>query len=692
VSAEPSIWKKEIKLRRSRPAAVEAVAHDEPRRGTLTPPPVSLAPTAVIEPRFRRIEVLERLLDEYADEFPDRAEERRKMLGRLAENAEDGILPADLDGVIHTLFYDLLRRGLKPSKQFWKRENHIPKKREQAAPKIAVVVPKQPASTTSIWRKEISLGRPRAKAAPEPSPAEAKTPWWKKEIGGSKTSKAPKPPKAPKAKAVVLAPVAGEVEHETAEAKTPWWKKEIGGSKTPKAPKAPRAKAVVLAPVPDEVEVAEAKTPWWKKEIGGSKTPKAPKEPKEKKPKREKAPKAAKAPKEAKERKAPKEASGLRREIHLPKPSLPRFSGFSLPSVRGKGEVTKIVGLRIGSSQIAAALVNNNGSAEVLQLARSPLARGVVAAGEVRDPDALAESLKRFFGKHRLPRRSVRLGIATNRIGVRVLEVPAMEDPKQLANAIRFRAQEVLPIPIAEAVLDHLVIGEAVAEEGGEQLQRVLLVFAHRDLIDGYMDACNRAGIKLHGIDFDAFALLRAFANVDEDGGERRAALIAVSIGHERTIFAVSDGKICDFARVLEWGGASLDTAIGRALELEPEDAEAVKQQLTLSGEAEIEGISEIHVEAARAAINQELQLLARELVSSLQFYQSRPGSLDIGEIILTGGGAQLGGIEAELGRQLGVPIRIGDPLQRVKLGKDVPHPASPSLTIAVGLGIEESE
>jgi len=357
--------------------------------------------------------------------------------------------------------------------------------------------------------------------------------------------------------------------------------------------------------------------------------------------------------------------------------------------------VTKIVGLRVGSSQIAAALVNNNGSAEVLQLARSPLARGVVADGEVRDPDALAESLKRFFGKHRLPRRSVRLGIATNRIGVRVLEVPAMEDPKQLANAIRFRAQEVLPIPIAEAVLDHVVIGETVAEEGGEPLQRVLLVFAHRDLIDGYMDACNRAGIKLHGIDFDAFALLRAFARTDEDsegGEERRAALIAVSIGHERTIFAVSDGKICDFARVLEWGGASLDAAIGRALELEPEDAEPVKQQLALSGAVEIEGISEIQVEAARAAVKQELQLLARELVSSLQFYQSRPGSLDIGEIILTGGGAQLDGIDAELGRQLGVSIRVGDPLQRVKLGKDVPHPASPSLTIAVGLGIEEGE
>jgi len=154
----------------------------------------------------------------------------------------------------------------------------------------------------------------------------------------------------------------------------------------------------------------------------------------------------------------------------------------------------------------------------------------------------------------------------------------------------------------------------------------------------------------------------------------------------------VSDGKICDFARVLEWGGASLDLAVARALEVEPEEAERVKQLVTMSGDDEIEGLAPVQLEAVSAAIRQELQLLARELVSSLQFYQSRPGSLDIGEMLLTGGGAQLDGIDSELGRQLGVPVRIGDPLQRVKLGKDVAHPASPSLTIAVGLGIEEKD
>jgi type IV pilus assembly protein PilM len=652
VPAQPSIWKKEIKLRRDRPAAVQEAAAQPETPGPEAVLSGTLRPQIAIDPRFRRIDVLSRLVEEYADEFPDRVDERRKMLARLAESAEDGILPPDLDGVIHTLFYDLLRRGLKPSKGFWKRENQLPRQRKAPAKKIAAVAPvrePQPeqarpaANNTPFWKKEISLGRsaqPKQKVA---APADEKTPFWKKELSLGRSAQ----PKEKVADPVEI-PAATDV-------KTSFLKKELslGRSARPKTDRPTRSRRKLTMP------------------------------------KLERKPKATKEPKLEAETTEAK--SLLKRDLRLPKPSLslPGFSGLSLSSFRGR-DATKIVGLHIGSSQLAAAVVDNNGSAEVLQLARSPLERGIVAAGEVRDGVALADALKRFFAQHGLPRRGVRLGIATNRIGVRVLEVPPMDDPRQLANAIRFRAQEVLPIPIAEAVLDHIVIEHA--KEEGEQ-NRVLLVFAHRDLVDGYMDACNRAGIKLLGIDFDAFALLRALTgetSETEEPDERRAALIAVSIGHERTIFAVSDGNVCDFARVLEWGGSSLDAALARALELDSADAERVKQLLTLSGDAEIEGISPLQLEAARAAVKQELQLLARELVSSLQFYQSRPGSLDIGEMLLTGGGAQLDGIDVELGRQLGVPVRLGDALQRVKLGKDVAHPASPSLTIAVGLGIEE--
>ena len=60
----------------------------------------------------------------------------------------------------------------------------------------------------------------------------------------------------------------------------------------------------------------------------------------------------------------------------------------------------------------------------------------------------------------------MRLGIANNRIGVRTFEIAGIDDEKQLDNAIRFRAQEALPIPIDEAVLDYQVLGEGVDEEG----------------------------------------------------------------------------------------------------------------------------------------------------------------------------------------------------------------------------------
>ncbi len=250
-----------------------------------------------------------------------------------------------------------------------------------------------------------------------------------------------------------------------------------------------------------------------------------------------------------------------------------------------KSSNAELVGLRIGSSHLAAALIRNgHHTPELLHLAQGPLERGVVVAGEVREPDALAAALRDFFAANKLPRRSVRLGIASNRIGVRVIDVPAIDDPKLLENAIRFRAQELLSIPINDAVLDHVVLGEGKGPEG--PTRRVLVAFAHRELIDRYVEACKKARLRLVGIDFDAFALLRAVSEAGRSvAAAPEQATVAVSIGHERTIFAVSDGSVCDFTRVLEWGGASLNVGLARALNLAPSEAGPLKHGLSLIGD-----------------------------------------------------------------------------------------------------------
>jgi type IV pilus assembly protein PilM len=361
------------------------------------------------------------------------------------------------------------------------------------------------------------------------------------------------------------------------------------------------------------------------------------------------------------------------------------------PREKAPRRAKRVVGLKIGGSQLAAARVVNNGSPELVQVARENLDHGLVVGGELREPELLADQLRTFFRKHKLPRQGVRLGIANNRIGVRIFEIAGIDDPKQLENAIRFRAQEVLPIPIEEAVLDYQVLGDRSDEEGNT-IRRILLVVAYRELIDRYVSACKKAGIRLSGIDLEAFALLRALAAPQEDGAPPAdAAIVVVAIGHDRSTFAVSDGRVCEFTRVLDWGGSTLDVAMARELDSTPSEAEPHKRDLSLAVENVPEGLTPEQAAAAREAVRRQLQGFARELVSSLQFYQNQPGSLGIGEIVITGGTAHLQGLADELQRLIGVRVTVGDPLGRVKLGKKLKETEQVgSLAVAIGLGIED--
>jgi type IV pilus assembly protein PilM len=369
------------------------------------------------------------------------------------------------------------------------------------------------------------------------------------------------------------------------------------------------------------------------------------------------------------------------------KPRRQRAKRRGVSKPRRPGRTKKFVGLKVGASQVAAARVVNNGGPQLVQVVREELDAGIVVGGELRESEELAAYLKRFFRKHKLPRKNVRLGISNNRIGVRSFEIAGISDPKQLANAIKYRAQETLPIPVEEAVLDYHILEERTDEEGVVH-RRVLLVVAYRDLIDRYVAACKKAGIRLAGIDLEAFALLRALA--PEVPAEPKAAVVVVSVGHDRTTFAVTDGQACQFTRVLDWGGRTLDDSIAKALDLSPSEAQPIKLTVSLAERSIPAGLTSEQAERVRESVLREVHGFARELVSSLQFYQSQPGSLGIGEIVLTGGTAELPGLATELSRLLGVRTRVGDPLAHVKIGKKVDQGQQlGSLTAAIGLGIE---
>jgi type IV pilus assembly protein PilM len=558
---------------------------------------------------------------------------------------------------------------------------------EVAAPVPAPAPLLAPPEPDSIWKKEISFRRKpsdpvalEAAAAGVPPDAFSEPPVsiWKKEItfrrkpdAGDQQTRGESmwtkdiSLRRRQARSAQVRALADEALRAIDEAATPepW----LAG---PELPPEPTLEPLPVAePASAPAAPAEPKTSRWKREIGKSK----PKEPEAEKP--------AKEPKAKREKKPRTRLRDIK--VSLPKPSSKARASSGHP-------VKRLVGLKIGASQLAAARVSNNGAAELMQVARQPLEQGVVVGGEVRDPEALALALKQFFARNKLPRKNVRLGIASNRIGVRVFDLVGIDDEKQLENAIRFRAQEALPIPLDEAVLDYHVLGESV-DEDGTAMQRVLLVVAYRELVERYVSACKKAGITLAGVDLEAFALLRALAAPRGEDDESDSALVAVSIGHDRSTFAVSDGRICEFTRVIEWGGATLSVAIARALDLAPSEVEPLKRLVSLESPAVPEGVEAEQYSLAVDAVRRQVQAFARELVSSLQFYQHQPGSLGIGEIVITGGTAGLAGLASELQGLIGVRVRVGDPLARLKVPKKLAVDEElGSLAIAIGLGIED--
>ncbi len=347
----------------------------------------------------------------------------------------------------------------------------------------------------------------------------------------------------------------------------------------------------------------------------------------------------------------------------------------------------ELVGLKVGASQIAASRVVNDRGSKLVQLARAPLAPGIVVAGEVRDVEALGQALDNFFTEHKLPRRGIRLGIGTNRVGVRALDVDGIDDERQLGNAVRFRAHEALSIPIDQAVLDYHVVGETIDDSGGIS-RRVIVAAAYKEPIDHYIQACRIARLQLTGIDLEAFALLRAIGTESSTNGAGPAAVVALSLGHDRSTLAISDGEVCDFTRVLEWGGAKLESAIARELGLTPEEAPEIKHEVSLLDDPIDD--TDPRITRARAAIQREIQILARELVASLQFYQTQAGSLPIAEILVTGGTSQLPGLVEELERLTRARVRHADPLVGVRVERGVDERDDlASLAVAIGLGVD---
>ncbi|MDQ3849708.1 MAG: pilus assembly protein PilM, partial [Actinomycetota bacterium] len=202
-----------------------------------------------------------------------------------------------------------------------------------------------------------------------------------------------------------------------------------------------------------------------------------------------------------------------------------------------------IVGLDIEPGFAAAARVSANGRLAVARAALAALAPEVMAGGDVHDVDGLSTVLQELFASGDLGRR-VRVGLASPRVSVRLLELPPLSERKDLDAAVRFQAAEEMPIPMDQAVLDYQALGIVPTPAGPRA--RVVAVAAQRDVVERLLAAVRGAGLRVEGVDLSAFALIRALHRRGEPVG---GVTLYASVGGMTNI-AIAQDAICLFTRV----------------------------------------------------------------------------------------------------------------------------------------------
>jgi type IV pilus assembly protein PilM len=306
------------------------------------------------------------------------------------------------------------------------------------------------------------------------------------------------------------------------------------------------------------------------------------------------------------------------------------------------------IGLDIGSSSIRAVEVRRNKDEHTLtNFGQIPLPRGAVVGGVLQDMVAVTGALKQLWAACKFDTRRVRLGVTNPQLVVREMSVSNLP-AKEMRRSLPFQVRDMLPLAVERSLLDF----HPLEEPGQSPTVRGLLIAMPKDAVLAAVQAVERAGLHVEGVDLASFAVLRAASRLDAQ------VEALVDVGAEVTSVVVhADGEPL-IVRTVPRGGGEITETIATRLGVPLPEAEALKCRFGLHGDG--------HPDTASAAAD-AVRPLINELRSSFTYLASGERQKQVTRISLCGGSALMPGLAAHLQNQLGVAVVYADSAGRLR-------------------------
>lgn len=339
------------------------------------------------------------------------------------------------------------------------------------------------------------------------------------------------------------------------------------------------------------------------------------------------------------------------------------------------------VGIDIGVSSIKIAVLSKNqDTAKLFSIGHipSPLP-GIISEAEL-DLEAVSASIKKLYEEVNPPTRDVAVALPESKIFTRVIyDLPYLSDD-ELAQAIRYAAEEFVPMPMKDVNLYYQVIFRSPKKEPNSRTV-VFVVASPKNLIDKYLKVLQNANLRVVAIETEVIASARALVTYNSFS----PTTLIIQLGASNTDYAVISEGLILLTRSIATGGNTLTRLIAQNFNFEGVQAEEYKKVYGVL-EDQLEGklyrtlkpvIDVIMTEAKRVILAHEMQ------------NKQRP----IKRVVLTGGGARMPGLVRYFAGYLGLEVAEADPWGSVDVDPTLKQKLAaeaPFYSVAVGLALKD--
>lgn len=333
-------------------------------------------------------------------------------------------------------------------------------------------------------------------------------------------------------------------------------------------------------------------------------------------------------------------------------------------------------GLDIGSHNLKIVQLAKSGKQyRLVAFGSGPSIRKGLASEADADLTALAEAIKKLHQEAKISTKNVTTALPQDQVFTRTVNLPPLSE-KELQSAIKWEAEQYVPIPLEEATIAHQIVGQIKIDT--QQKTQVLIVAAPKRLVNKTLKVLKTAGLNCIGLETEIVAMAKSLV---APGGD---IALVIDLGAKATDMAVVENGLVVFSRSISTAGEALTRAVASGLGLDPTQAEAYKKAYGADPQ-KLEG-------KVREAIGPILDVVVKEVEKTVEYYRSETKKA-VKRVILSGGTAGLPEVVSLMASKLSLEIQVGDPFAQVimeeALKKRLSQVQAPFYAVAVGLSMK---